>query len=193
MKHPSHRVPDRLRGPARRALEPAAPAAILAGLLLAGLLAAVLAAGCGSDLTGSAATPTGRLVSVSACKPDNVLGSAGARPEQDCIAYSYRLGALELKHVNAALNCCPEFDASVTVSGDTIFVVEDELAGVCRCLCLYDLEYKVYGLTLAVYRVIVREEYLLETDEPLEFTMDLRASPSGLHCVNRDHYPWAQE
>lgn len=46
------------------------------------------------------------------------------------------------------------------------------------------------GLGLGIYRVIVSQEYLLETDAPLEFTMDLRASKTGAYCVTRDHHPW---
>jgi hypothetical protein len=170
------------------------PTLILTAILLTGLLlAGLLPAGCGSDTAGPAtAGLAGRIVDFSGCKSGDVLGSADESKERDCLAYSYRLGTLELKHINAAFNCCPEYDARVTVSGDTISIVEVELAGVCRCLCLYDLRYEIYGLPVGVYRVVVSEEFLLETDEPLEFTMDLRATAAGRHCVIRDHYPWAE-
>jgi hypothetical protein len=178
-----------LRVTAPRGLLPVVPAVILAGLLLTGLLLA----GCGSDGAAPAATgPIGHLVDVSGCKSGNLLAADDVPLEHDCIAYSYRLDTLELEHVNAAFNCCPEFDASVTVSGDTIFIVEEELAGECHCLCLYDLKYEIHGFALGIYRVIVSEEYLLETDAPLEFTMDLRASTAGRYCATRDHYPWTK-
>jgi hypothetical protein len=192
---PAHRLlVSRMRqasrsGLAFTALAPVVPAAILAGLLLTGLLLA----GCGSDTAGPAAAgPIGRLVDLSGCKSGDLFGAGGAPVVQDCIGYSYRLGTLDLKHINAGFNCCPEIDASVTVSGDTVLIVEEELVGGCHCLCLYDLRYEIHGLALGVYRVIVAEECLLETDVPLEFTMDLRASTTGLYCVSRDHYPWIE-
>jgi hypothetical protein len=181
--------PARYRLARTTAVTPVVQAVMLAGLLLTCLLLA----GCGSDTTEPAAVgPIGHLVDMTGCKSQDLLGADEAAVGIDCIKYSYRLCTLDLKHINAAFNCCPEVDASVTVSGDTILVVEEERVGECHCLCLYDLEYELQGLPLGVYRVIVSEEYLLETDDPLEFTIDLRVSASGQHCATRDHYPWAE-
>jgi hypothetical protein len=161
---------------------------------LALLAFACLAGGCGgSDSSGPGSTePVGRLVDWVGCKGAMVSVAGDVPRDQDCIEYSYSHRTLNLKHINAAFNCCPEMEAYVIVSQDTIFMTEHETVGGCHCLCLYDLEYEVIHLPAATYRVIVSQEYLLEGDQPLEFTIDLRASPSGNHCVTRSHYPWTE-
>ncbi|MFZ1946484.1 MAG: hypothetical protein WAW06_02980 [bacterium] len=166
-------------------------------ILLAGaaVLLTYLATGCGgSDSTGPILIqPAGNLVSMTDCKTWGIGLGRGTSPDQDCIQYSYRGRTLDLTHVNAALNCCPEFETRVTVSSDSIFITEDEVEGGCHCLCLYDLQYEIRHLPAGTYRVIVSQEYLQPGDQPLEFTIDLRASPSGEYCVTRDHYPWGKK
>ena len=135
--------------------------------------------------------PTGNLVSMSACKNLDLAADGGITAEdQDCIQYAYEGRTLRLKHVNTAFNCCPDVKATILVRGDSIFIIEHEIQGDCRCLCLYDLDYEIRHLEVGSYRVLVSQEYLCEGDEPLEFTMDLLSSPSGTYCVKRDHYPW---
>lgn len=130
--------------------------------------------------------PTGSLIDSYGCKD-----KSGAKLAQDCIEYHYLGGGyLLLNHINAAFNCCPEFEADIDVAGDTITVTEVEISGICYCLCLFDLNYEIVGLTPGVYNVTVIQEWLEPDDEPLDFTMDLLSSPSGIHCVERDHYPW---
>ena len=135
--------------------------------------------------------PTGHLVNMSACKNLDLAADGGIKDrDQDCIQYTYEDKTLRLKHVNTAFNCCPDVEATVLVRGDSIFIVEHEIQGDCRCLCLYDLDYEIRHLEVGSCRVLVSQEYLLEGDEPLEFAMDLLSSPSGTYCVKRDHYPW---
>lgn len=159
------------------------------------VLLAYLASGCGgSDSTGPIVIePDGNLVSMTDCKTWGIYRVAQTPPDQDCIQYSYRGRTLELTHVNTALNCCPEFEARVTVSRDSIFIIEDEVEGGCHCLCLYDLKYEIRHLPAGTYRVIVSQEYLEPGDHPLDFMIDLRSSPSGEYCVTRTHYPWGEK
>ncbi len=159
-----------------------------------------LSLGCEEDTsTGphhSVETPVGTLVSASDCKQTNTVSNApgaGTVPVFDCIEYEYNSdGALLLKHVNAAFNCCPgEITADVTISGDTIMIVEHEGGSPpCHCLCLYDLDYRIDNLDPGTYRIIVRELYTTESDAPLETTFDFASNPSDSFCVPRDHYPW---
>jgi hypothetical protein len=135
--------------------------------------------------------PSGALVGSFGCKRGGAGGAAAPRLTQDCIEYEYLgEGLLLLNHVNTAFNCCPVFEAGITVDGDAIIVSEDEISGDCDCICLFDLNYEIVNLEPGIYDVTVIQEYLDPTDEPLDFTMDLLSSPSGMHCVDRDHYPW---
>lgn len=146
----------------------------------------------GSARTVACMAPTGSMVGSSGCKTwgDNARPT-GTRLTQDCIEYEYLgEGRLLVNHLNTAFNCCPEFDAGIDVEGDTITVWEDEYGGECDCDCLFDLSYEVVNLEPGIYEVTVIQEYLYPTDEPLDFTMDLLEAPSGIHCVERDHYPW---
>lgn len=163
--------------------------------VLTSLALACLVAGCGSsdDAGQGYLEPAGELVDIQGCKASSATVAGGVSADRDCIEYSYWGRSLSLKHVNAALNCCPEVHARVTVSADTIFIIEKEIVGGCHCLCLYDLRYRVVHLPVGTYRVIVSEEYLTDGDQPLEFTMDLRASTSGMYCVPRYHYPWRDD
>lgn len=144
----------------------------------------------GSVRAVSCVAPTGGLVGASGCIFTRGAGSR-APSNLDCIEWEYLGGGLLLlDHLNAAFNCCPEYEAGVVVEGDSITITEDEISGECDCICLYDLNYEIGGLAPGVYSVTVNQEYLRPDDEPLDFTMDLHSSPSGTHCVERDHYPW---
>lgn len=156
---------------------------------------ACLAAGCGgSDGTGpGSAEPVGWLVDMVGCKGPSVSLAGDVPADLDCIEYSYSRGSLSLQHINTAFNCCPEMEAFVTVSQDTIVIAEHETVGGCHCLCLYDLKYRIIRLPPGEYRVIVHQEHLQEGDAPLEFTIRLRAPTSGRYCVTRNHYPWGRK
>lgn len=142
--------------------------------------------------TSTTTTLSGEFIGSTGCKEwPAAMDGNGTPPDQDCIEYSYSEGeVLALSHINTAFNCCPEFEADISVVGGKIVVGEREISGLCNCLCLFDLDYRVLDLDPGVYVVSVSQEYLREGDEPLEFTIDLLASPSGSHCVQRDHYPW---
>jgi hypothetical protein len=136
--------------------------------------------------------PGGSLVGITGCKQWKAAATGDAIPStQDCVEYEYTDdGLLMIRHVNAGFNCCPEIKAFVNVRGDTVFVIEREISGLCDCICLFDLDYQIVGLEAGVYRVKVAEEYLEPEDEPLDFWIDLVSAPSGTYCVTRDHYPW---
>jgi hypothetical protein len=140
--------------------------------------------------------PLGRLVASSDCK--SVLKAATAfdvSADQDCLEYDYDGDSvLVFKHVNAAFNCCPDsFTAVFDFVGQSITIREIEwLTTPCHCLCLYDIDLRITGLPSGTWAITVVEPYLWPGAEPLEFTVDFVASPSGRYCVTRDRYPWAQ-
>jgi hypothetical protein len=100
---------------------------------------------------------------------------------------------LLLKHINAGFNCCPdEIIANITIEGNLITIEEDESleSGGCDCICLFDLDLEITNLQPGEYTIKVIELYVFPDDEPLEFTVDLSSSPSGIYCVERTIYPW---
>jgi hypothetical protein len=133
--------------------------------------------------------PSGSLVSYGEC---NQALTAPAPNDQDCLKYAYSIdGVLWLEHLNAAFNCCPgEITADIDVNNSIITIDEHQAQANCRCDCLYDIDYEIKNLPLGIYTIIVNELYTDEDDEPLEFTVNVAASPTGLYCVPRDHYPW---
>lgn len=136
--------------------------------------------------------PSGSLVGSSGCKTfQEVLSPDSAPADQDCVEYSYDgVGTLLLKHWNAGFNCCPEMATNVSIEDNVITIEEIEIAGYCDCLCLFDLDYEIVQLPPGEYTVTVIEPYVHEGQEILEFSIDLVSSPSGIHCVYRDFYPW---
>ncbi len=148
------------------------------------------------DCPPGAQDPAGIVAGFSGCK----TFAAGQDPDTgstnwDCIEYSYDgESILTFLHINAGFNCCPSsITAEINIEGNNISIIESEnfdTLGPCYCLCLFDVDYEIINLPPGEYTISVTELYLQEGDELLEFTVDLTASPSGEHCVYRDHYPW---
>jgi hypothetical protein len=136
--------------------------------------------------------PYGVLLGATGCKlfaePSEGFDAPSNR---DCVAWTYAAdGTLMLKHVNAGFNCCPgEITADITISGNAITIVEHERMGGCRCLCLFDVNYKVFKLPAGTYTIRFVELYEID-DPPLAVTVDLASNPTGSFCVPRTHYPW---
>jgi hypothetical protein len=168
----------------------------IAAVALVSLL--VFSSGCTDDTTiGTRQTggdPSGSLVETTDCKqfPQGRLLS-GVPPNQDCMEYQYDgQGTLTLKHINAGFNCCPIISAEITIEDDLIKIEESEtlINGGCRCLCLFDLDYEITDLPPGEYTISVIEPYRDPAEEKLEFAIDLSSAASGMHCVDRMHYPW---
>jgi hypothetical protein len=94
-------------------------------------------------------------------------------------------------HANAAANCCPtEIIAEITIEGSEITIVEDEiLDNPCYCLCLFDVDYELEGITPSEYTITIEGLYL-DFEDPIVVTIDFASNPVGSYCVERTHYPW---
>ena len=113
-------------------------------------------------------------------------------PNQTCVFWEYNDdGLFTMTHYNAGFNCCPEaILTSMTVSGDTIFIVERDSLQLCRCNCLYDIDFVIENLQAQKYIVSFYEPFVVEPKAPLVFEIDLEAEVSGKYCEYRDYYPW---
>lgn len=76
--------------------------------------------------------------------------------EDDTITFTAGAGTLHTLHSNAAYNCClDDIAVSVTMDGNTILLMEDEiLTQPCFCICCYDAESTVAGLAPGTYTVV---------------------------------------
>jgi hypothetical protein len=138
--------------------------------------------------------PSGGVVYHSACLLHGGLAAVADSFRQDCVAWQYNgADTLLLKHLAAPFNCCPDsLFANVTVRGDTIWIEEEESLdqGGCNCLCVYELHVQIVDLPARSYQIRLQEKYLHESEEALNFRVDLAATPIGTHCENRHGYPW---
>ena len=137
----------------------------------------------------------GSLVDMNGCKQFTATAATAVEftEEQSCLVWDYSnegFGTLTLTHINAGFNCCPTLDVSVDVENGTITLHEVETLGECFCLCLFDLEYEITFLPPGNYRIVAEEPYVGPHEEPLDTYIDLTATPSGTHCVERTEYPW---
>lgn len=152
--------------------------------------------GCGEDNPanppGTQLTPTGTLLSTTGCKQSVRGEELSTPPDQDCVEYEYDgNNVLTLTHLNAGFNCCPvEITADIDIEKQVITIVEHESEHGCKCLCLFDVDYRIVNLKPGNYEIKFVELYTESGDDLLEFTCDLSQATSDTYCVERTHYPW---
>ena len=136
---------------------------------------------------------TGEIINHSDCKSyKSTEANNNVSDTLSCIEYSYDvlLKELMIKHINAGFNCCPEsLYCDVSVHNDTIIIEEFEQDGLCDCLCLFDLDIKLKGVDQGKYYMKIVEPYV-ESEELINFDLDLVNNYEGSWCVIRKNYPW---
>ena len=162
------------------------------------LSVALLAHSCSDEITPPGdrvpAYIAGTLVLTTECKEDIYGLGPAFTSDLDCITWDWDgSDTLSFIHINAGLNCCPgTIVGLVSVDGSNITIEESEGddALLCYCLCLYDLQYEMSGISGGEITITFIEPYLPEGAEILTVTIDLESDPTGTHCVQRDTYPW---
>lgn len=104
-------------------------------------------------------------------------------------------GGLVIRHVNAALNCCPVNTAILTVdeSENGINIDESMVGGDCDCYCLFDLEFNLTELPPGTYSLTILCEDVGQPDPTLQLDLDeLVAGEASIQnfCFERNVYPW---
>ncbi|HRZ41639.1 MAG TPA: hypothetical protein P5228_02935 [Bacteroidales bacterium] len=113
-------------------------------------------------------------------------------PDSSGVEYSYDIQnkQLNIKHINAGFNCCPdEIYCHVERLGDTIQVKESEKEAGCDCNCLFDIDFIVEDVEQQAYYFSLIEPYAA-TQAPIKFGIDLTQYTSGSFYVQRNGYPW---
>ena len=126
------------------------------------------------------------------CKYQEPLKEETPSSNETCVFWEYNDdGLFTMTHYNAGFNCCPEaILTSMTVSGDTIYIVERDSLQLCRCNCLYDIDFVISNLQAKKYVVSFDEPFVTDPKVPLVFEVDLEAGESGKYCEYREFYPW---
>lgn len=126
------------------------------------------------------------------CKGTELKAAQGIASTEDCIQYEYQDNILNITHINAGFNCCPEgFAVDLVVSGDTLIISESENSSLCDCCCLFDLSYTLTDISKDTWWIKVNEPYIQGSDEDkILFQVNLKQDPSGEKCYERNWYPW---
>lgn len=130
----------------------------------------------------------GGVTFVSDCK--QVEARDDDRPAWDtlnCMLWDYNsaVKVLNMKHLNVFFNCCPgKITATIYEKNDTIFIMESEEENYCSCLCQYDVDMELTGVSKKVYQVELTVVYpwAWGLSNPLDFEMDLQTNPDGQYC-----------
>jgi hypothetical protein len=131
----------------------------------------------------------GKYLTRTECK--NLILFDDYNTNQECIKYSYKDNVLTIKHINTGMNCCPDpMNATVTVENGIITIDESKAANGCKCMCLFDVDYKIENLQAGTYKIVIKEFLDLTGQEVLESTIELNKTPDGDFCAQRLSYPW---
>ncbi len=116
--------------------------------------------------------------SISECRTDSRVSQNAVAPSGKQLL-SYRIdskGNLEMTHINTILNCCPgQVSSEITTQGATIQIDEKEEQAGCKCLCNYDITFRLINVKKDTYKVAIRNYYL----HPITFTINLKEKDQG--------------
>ncbi|MBU1244145.1 hypothetical protein KJ612_13155 [Myxococcota bacterium] len=101
----------------------------------------------------------------------------------ECVVWAYDgIGSLDLRHVNAVFNCCPDETLGMTGTVaylDSVFTLtESDNGGLCNCVCPYDMVYTLSDVAPGSYSIVV---------DPFEAPVDMNLSEAaeGWFCIDR--------
>jgi hypothetical protein len=112
--------------------------------------------------------------------------------QNDSVAWSIVPAGLQIKHFNAAFNCCiTTVNTEYQWNGDTLIITETEVLdqGGCSCNCCYNLTYTLDVEISGIVYVRFIEPYMCNNDNELFFKID-PSNQSGNASQTRSCYPW---
>lgn len=128
--------------------------------------------------------PEGSLLNYVGCKGETAStfqGQDGVNQgeTQECIIFEYAGNTLNLKHVNAYLNCCPgEITADILFQDQSIVITEKEAELGCFCTCYYDIDYQINNIGRGVYTISIQ----YGNEVRFQCTIDLYSNSQGEIC-----------
>lgn len=138
----------------------------------------------------------GRIINRTDCKNSTGVFLLQVNSTDEALTFNYypEQKILQLSHINAAFNCCPEkISASYKFSNDTIKIFEKEAKAACHCECLYDINYELRNITSGIYHI---EIFGPITDgkyySALVFDIDIINHRDSVFALYRGFYPWIE-
>jgi hypothetical protein len=132
---------------------------------------------------------SGGIIDASSCKSNFTEMAIARASSSDCIVYNYDgTGVLDIRHVDALLNCCPFYWGNIAVDENIIEITEC-WTGDCRCACTFDLDFRISNLSPGSYHIVFNldnYDWYHETHDVylnFETDIDLIANPSDSVCV----------
>ncbi|UCH98468.1 MAG: hypothetical protein JSV88_16925 [Candidatus Aminicenantes bacterium] len=128
--------------------------------------------------------PAGVLLSYAGCKGEasstfQKQDGVNQGEAQECITFEYAGNTLNLKHVNAYLNCCPgEITADIRCQGQSIVITEKEAELGCFCDCYYDIDYQLNNIVSGAYTISIKHG----NEVKFQCTIDLASNSQGEIC-----------
>ncbi|MEW6411427.1 MAG: hypothetical protein AB1483_03020 [Candidatus Zixiibacteriota bacterium] len=170
------------------------------------LICVVITISCGRDSTGPQADLAATKAALSAAPTDPTLeiishtdcltyGDGDEDPyipsTQTAVMWEYDgNGNLDLRRLNAGLNCCPDLAFSVDLTDRVITVMEQD-NGICDCFCLLNVDLRVSDIKPGKYLLRFEEFVSIGEDEPLECEVTLKGvGSSGMFTAERTLVPW---
>ena len=96
---------------------------------------------------------------------------------QDTVLVTAKNGKLNILHLHDEENCCCELEPEMTISGDTIFVYNTDVAKVsCFCMCSYKIKYTINNLPYGDYTLFMgdnRCHYRTMLSKRISFTPEM--------------------
>lgn len=136
----------------------------------------------------------GRLINRTDCKDFGGVIQSVVNKTYEALTFNYypSYKIIQVSHINAAFNCCPDkITSSYKFSNDTIRIYEKEAKAGCHCECLYDLNYELRNFSPGIYHI---EIYGPLTDgkanPPLAFDVDIANHKDSVFTLYRGIYPW---
>jgi len=171
-----------------------APDLIGALFVLAGVLLSLWLSGCESNNAADGIHEKGEVLLLEKSKPSI---DKFTRNNKLFTHISYQFdgkNTLTITQRNAAFNCCCQQQNAQISLHDTLILIaqkEDYISTEeCDCLDLYDVVYKVSGVSEKAYRLVVNEIYAGGSEEKIDLEINLKSGNTANFMFARGHYPW---
>ena len=143
--------------------------------------------------TNPSSNPSGKYLTISVCDSSKIFKQDKIQSKlQDCVELDYSNNSLNIKHLNAVFNCCPDSLHLITIDikNNIITIDETKTFGKCFCDCLFEINYQITNLPKGEYKITFIENLFNSSggDLPLECTIDLKQADKANACMDRSSY-----